>query len=724
MSELLIELFSEEIPSRMQAKARDDFGNLMLKFLTENKIYDIKKNSHNCFVGPRRITFLVSELNKTIKTEEEIKRGPRVDAPKEAVEGFLKAIGVKSVKDLSKTKVSKNEYYVYKIKEKQSEVKAIITEELPNLLQKMSGTWANQMRWGKGDYKIKWVRPLQNILCLFDGDIVDFKFSGIKTNNYTHGHRFLTDNKQIKINSYADYVKKLKENFVVFNQNERMEIISKKIEEICKSTKLHTLKGDLNFEKSTSIISEAVGNTEYPVVMQGKIDKKFMDLPEKVLVNTIKTHQKYFCLKNQHGNLIADFFFVSNINTKNNKNIIKGNEKVLCARLNDAKFYIDEDLKQPLEKRFELLTKIIFHEKLESIYCKINRMIPLAKFIALWVPHSDILLAERAAMLAKADLTSLSVTEMPELQGYLGSYYAKVQGEDKKVCDAISEHYMPVGQNDNLPQTALGQVISLADKFDTIIAMFLIGEKPTSSRDPFALRRATIGIIRIIRENRLDLPLILVVNKSLNTFKHKIYKSNKKTTGENIKHQKNRVKTEIIEFFVERLKIYFKDLGYRADIINEVFLKDIDLSNKKFNFDIIQIENKTKQIDQFIKKGNLKILGLYKRASNIVEDEEKKIGEKIFARPNARLFETVEERKLWAKVRKLKKIVSKLLKQEKYKEALEEISILGLYINNFFNKVMVNCESVDIKRNRLELLSQIRELFNQIINFSNIQIDS
>lgn len=724
MSELLIELFSEEIPSRMQAKACADFSNLMLNFLTEKGIYDIKKNGHDCFVGPRRITFFAKELNKTIKTEAVTRKGPKVDAPKQAVDGFIKAVGVKSVSDLDQIKTDKGEYYVYNAKAKQADVKSILSKELPSILQKMSGTWANQMRWNEGDHKIKWVRPLHNILCIFDGEIVDFEFFGIKTNNYTYGHRFLADNKQIKINSYADYSKKLKENFIVLDQNEKEEKIRTEIEKVCESKKLKTLDGDLNFERPTSIMSEAVGNTEYPVVMQGKIDDKFMDLPSKVLTNTIKTHQKYFCLQNKNGELVSDFIFVSNIDTKNNKNIVKGNEKVLRARLNDAKFYIDEDLKLSLESRFESLKNIIFHEKLGSVHSKITRMMPLAKFIAVWVPHSDILLVERATMLAKADLTSHGVIEMTELQGYLGSYYAKCQGEDEKVCNAIKEHYMPVGQNDSLPQSALGTVVSLADKFDTVISMFLVGEKPTSSKDPFALRRATLGIIRIIREGKLDLPLVLAINKSLNTFTHKVYKANKKDTGESIKSQRARTKEEIVEFFADRLKVFFKDLGYRTDIINAVFSNDVDLKNKKFNFDIIQIENKIKQINDFIEQGNLKVLALYKRASNIVEDEEKKIGETIFAKPNARIFETGEEKKLWLKIRKLKRITTKLLKQEKYKEALDEMSVLGLYINNFFNKVMVNCDNADVKKNRLELLSQVRGLFNKIIDFSSVQIDA
>jgi glycyl-tRNA synthetase beta chain len=724
MPELLIELFSEEIPSKMQAKACSDFSKLMLDFLTENGIYDIKKNGHDCFVGPRRLVFFARHLNTTVKTESVDRKGPNVNSPKAAVDGFIKAVGVKSVKDLDVVKTDKGEYYLYKTKAKQQNTKEILARALPTLLQKMSGMWANQMRWGNGSYDIKWVRPLHNILCLLDEEIIDFEFFGLKSNNHTYGHRFLENNKKIEVKSFEDYQKTLAENFVILSQNNREKIIRDGVEKICDEKKLKTLDDDLNFEKPTSIMSEAAGNAEYPVIMSGKIDDKFMELPDKVLINTIKTHQKYFCLKDKNGSLASDFIFVSNIKTKDEAGVIAGNEKVLRARLNDAKFYIEEDLKMPLEHRLESLKKVVFHEKLGSVYDKVNRMIPLAKLIAVWVPHSDLLLAERTVLLAKADLTTHGVAEMPELQGYLGSYYAKCQGEDQKISDAIREHYMPTGQNDDLPKTALGNVVSLADKFDTVISMFLVGEKPTSSKDPFALRRATLGIIRIIRDNALDLPLVLVIDKSLNTFPGELYKKNKKETGESAKSQRNLAKREIIEFFAERLKVFFKDLNYRTDVVNAVFEKDVDPDNKKFTFDIKQIENKVKQINEFITQGNLKVLELYKRARNIIEDEEKKTGEIIFSKPNFRLFERDEEKKLWMKVKQLKKATKKLIKHENYKEALDEMSVLGLYLNNFFDKVMVNCKDEHVKENRLELLSQIRYLFDRIVNFSSIQTDN
>ena len=703
----------------MQAQACTNFKNLMMNLLSSNNIVEDTKDC-SCFVGPRRITFFAKNINAKVKSEAIERRGPKTSAPEQAVNGFLRSVGAKSIKNLSKTKIKGVEYYLFKSKSKEVSSKDVIQQELPSILQKMIGLWQNQMRWGEGKSSIKWIRPLQNILCLFNSKVIPITFLNVESNNLTYGHRFLANNKELKIDSIKDYLKKLEKNYIILDQNKREQIIRTEVNKLANKKKCKVLDGDMNFENPNSIISEAVGATEYPVALSGQIDDKFIDLPEKVLIDTIKMHQKYFCLKDGKGALSKNFIFIANIKGSE-KNLINGNEKVLKARLNDAKFYIEEDLKFPLDSRLESLKKIVFHKKLGSVYDKVHRLTPLAKFITLWVPHSDLVLVERAVTLSKADLTTHGVDEIPELQGYLGGRYAQAQGENKKVCKAIEEQYMPVGQKDGLPKTELGTVLSISDKLDSIVGMFLIGEKPTSSRDPFALRRATLGIIRMIIENKLKLPLTIAINKSLNTFNHKLYKTNKKVTGESVKDQRKRVSKEVIEFFIDRLKIFLKDKGYKTDIINAVFYNDVQLNDKKFKFDIIKCENKIRQISEFVESKNVAILELYKRASNIVETEEKKIGEIIDDKPQSRLLREKQEKILFETLKEVKPKVLKLIKDGSYNEALMELSKLSTPLNNFFDKVMVNCKKESVKENRLELLSRIRNLFNKIIDFSKIE---
>jgi len=731
MTELLLELYSEEIPSRMQPDARKNLKELILKMFIEQDIFsqkEIDKNHTNFHIysSPCRLIFHTDTLPETIEKKAKKIKGPKTDATRQALQGFLKSQKLTNLKELKIEITEKGKYYFYETKEETILISEILSKNLPKVLQDLGNSWPKSMRWGNEDISIKWIRPLQNILCILDEKIIDFEFFNLKTNNKTYGHKCLTTSKELEINSYSDYFTKTKENFVIFDQNQRQEIIQQGVEKACKDLDFQALEKDLNIEKNTSIINEAIGATEYPVVLYGKIDRRFMDLSEEIIINTIKNHQKYFCLRNSFNKLVPHFIFVANIKSVKETEIIKNNEKVVRARLSDAEFFANEDLRTPLIERQKLLKNIIFHDKIGTLYDKTIRLTDLAKFISVWIPHTNILLTERAAELAKTDLTTNMVSELPELQGLIGSFYANKQNEEKEVSDAIAEQYLPAGKNDSLPKTPIGITLAISDKMDTLTSLFLTGEKPTSSKDPFALRRATLGIIRIILEYKLHLPLNLIINKSLNTFISKFYTTNK-IKGENVKKQKTRIRNELLLFITERFRIYLKDLGYKYDIVDSVISKElssqIKFDTKKHTYDIFTIYTKIDEIDKFTKHQHCEtVLNIYKRISNIIENYKKENKKtKISRIVYTQALKQDEEKKLYQTIKELNKITKQLNKEKKYIEILEEIYKIRNVVEKFFENVLINVEKKIHKNNRITLLQRLKNIFDQVADFSKIE---
>lgn len=724
MAEFLIELFSEEIPSGMQPKARDNFKKTIYNTLEKEGIFGKGFNDTdiNIYSGSHRLTCVINRLDSKITVEEKSKRGPRVNANERAIQGFLKSVGLKSVEELSTIKNGDAEYYYHEGSSKSFDTMKLLKKIMPIVLQKMITTWPKLMRWSEGSHEIKWIRPLKNIMCLFDGKVVDFEFFNLKSNNTTLGHRFLSDYKPMKIKDFADYKKKLESAYAILNHEDRAKTIKDGIEKLLNGTEFKTLDGDLDIQNDGSIINDAIGSTEYPVVLMGDIDKEFLKLPEKVLIKTVKAHQRYFCLRDTSGKLSSKFIFVSNIYLKGSYDeIIKGNEKVLRARLSDAQFFINEDLKKPLIDRVDALQGVVFHEKLGTVFDKISRIHHLAKVIAMYVPHTDITMIEKTSKLIKADLTTQGVAELPELQGYVGSYYAKQQELESDIVEAIREHYLPTGLHSELPVNPLGVTMAIADKIDTLVGMFLVDEAPTSSKDPYALRRAALGIIRIIKENKLNLPLKVVVNRAIMSYPHALHKQVSRISEDKWSEYKASTQNDICKFFIDRLVVLLKDV-YRHDIVKSVVDFDVDIEGNKNHIDIFAVIQKINQLNDFLsKEDNEFIPAIYKRVANILDAIPDAKG-LLPAGLSLKFLKSDEAKNLYSKVKDVSSSVKELVKDGFYVDALVKLGEIKEEIETFFDKVIVNAEDEKVRNQRVMLLNKIRDLFNLVTNFDLIEI--
>ena len=576
MPDLLLELFSEEIPARMQTGAARDLERLMVGAMTDRGyLFEGIKT----FSGPRRLTLAIAGLPaKQSDVREELK-GPKIDAPPAALEGFLKKTGL--TKDqLKVVQTPKGDVYMALIERAGRETPHVLAEIIPDVMAKLP--WPKSMRWKPGS-PVRWVRPLHSILCTFDGEFVPFSFAGISTGLHTCGHRFLSEGK-IEARRFDDYAQKLKANHVVLEVEERAAII---FEGIKQAAFVHSLE----MIPDEGLLAEVCGLAEWPTVYVGTIQDEFMDVPAEILQTSMRTHQKYFSLRDpKTGKMANRFALVANMVAKDGgKKIVAGNERVLRARLSDAKFFWDEDRKHSLESRVEKLKGIVFHAKLGTQFERVTRIEKRAGEIAGKI-GADVKLAQRAAKLAKADLTTGVVGEFPELQGVMGRYYALHDKEDAAVADAARDHYKPVGPSDAVPADKVSIAVALADKLDALTGFFAAGEKPTGSGDPFALRRAALGVIRILLENKLRYPL--------------------------------KLESDLLSFFADRLKVALKEKGVRHDLIDAVF----SLGNED---DLVRLVARVEALQAFLKSDDgANLLAGYKRAANILKAEEKKDGKK------------------------------------------------------------------------------------------------
>lgn len=716
MSEFLLEVYSEEIPARMQKQAAINFHKIFFDFFIKEN-FKINQDQISCFISSNRISLSVTDINKFQTSESSQKTGPKIDSPQKAIDGFIKAVGAKSKNDLIIIKNAKGQYYAFEQKASKIATTKILAKNIPALLQKMSNLWPKNMRW-QSDRNISWVRPIRNILAVFDGEIVDFQFANIKSSNKTYGHNLLS-RKELQVTNIDNYQDILRKNFVIFDQKERQNIIVQEIKNICNKRGLDLVE---NLADENQNLKDAVGLAQFPHVAIANIDEEFMSLPREILILTAKSHQKYFCLQDADGRLAPYFIFVSNV--KVTPKIIADNEKVLKARLRDAQFFIDEDLKVDFLERVSDLKKIIFHENLGTIYDKVKRLNVLNKFIALWIPNSNLVLANELANLAKNDLTTKCVAELPELQGVVGSYYAKMQRYNSDVCSAIAQQYLPTGPDSKIPQTPLGCLVSIADKVDTICGLFLVGQKPTSSKDPMALRRSALGIIRIIVDNDLTMPLRIVCEKSINSFSSKIIKAYYPgKNNKDIKLFRSQVVLEVVDFMLERIKFYLKQQkNIRSDIANalcENYLERIQ-DNKKF--DINKLVNKAIFINNFVDdKSNYNIISLYKRAANIVNIEEKKDKKKYEGMPHPMLIKSSYAKLLHKKAKFIAPKVRKAGRAGDYQQIFQLFAELEEPLNKFLENDKVNVDDEYVREARLLILANIRNLFNAVFNFSKIE---
>jgi glycyl-tRNA synthetase beta chain len=535
--------------------------------------------------------------------------------------------------------------------------------------------WPKSMRWKPG-VATRWVRPLHSILCTFDGETVPFSFAGISSGRHTKGHRFLAPGK-IEVRRFDDYAAALKKAFVVLEADERAAII---FEGVKQAAFIHGLE----LIPDEGLLAEVAGLVEWPVIFVGTIEDQFMDVPAEILQTSMRTHQKYFALRDpKTGKMANRFALVANMVAEDGgKEIVAGNERVLRARLSDAKFFWDEDRKRTLESRTTDLKGIVFHAKLGTQFERVERIAKLAGEIAKKI-GADPKKAERAARVAKADLTSGVVGEFPELQGVMGRYYALHDKEDADVADAIRDHYKPVGPSDAVPSGKIAICVALADKLDSLTGFFAVGEKPTGSGDPFALRRAALGIIRILLENRLRLPL--------------------------------EVSGELLAFFADRLKVALREKGVRHDLIDAVYA----LTHED---DLVRLVARVEALQAFLKTDDgVNLLAGYKRAANILKDEEKKDKTTFIGEVDEKQLAEPAEKTLFAALQKARSEIAPALAKEDFAGAMRHMAALRVPVDAFFDSVKVNAPDPRIRENRLHLLAALRATVHQIGDFSKIE---
>ncbi len=594
MSELLLEILSEEIPARMQAGAIQQLAQAIINKLGDN---NISYKNLSSYVTPRRMTVCIEGLPEKQNDSVIERKGPKVGANDSAIEGFLKSNNLLK-SDLTIQTTDKGEFYFAIIKQKGREVSQVLTEIITEVLNNF--IWPKSMRWGNHD--ITWVRPVHRIICLLSEKILPIKFGHIKAGDVTSGHR-IKGKETIKVKNFLDYSKQLKDNYIILCSAERKQIINNQINALIEQPRLRLVEDEL-------LLEEIVGLVEWPVVMLGKIDEQFIDLPEEVLISVMRTHQKYFALRDKDNKLAPYFIAVSNIEQKTDNLIIKGFERVLRARFSDARFFFDNDIKSKLSSKVDELKNIVFHEKVGSVYDKIERIKKISDYLAskLQLSETDKENIKEAARLSKADLLTEMVGEFPELQGIMGGYYAQAEGKNSYIVQAISQHYLPLGQNSTIPTNAVSYIVALADKLDSLISLFLVGEKPTGSKDPFALRRSALGIIKIILENKLELDLLEIISYIINQY----YPRDKFQSEYDSSH--------IEEFLKNRFKVILKESGYNSLV--EAVLETTQFHDRKSGYDYYHIYEKLRIFKQYLQEPDgQKLLELYKRANNLIDNK-------------------------------------------------------------------------------------------------------
>jgi glycyl-tRNA synthetase beta chain len=713
MSELLLELFSEEIPARLQSRAADDLKRLVVEGL---KARGLATGEARAFATPRRLALVIENVPAMSPGVSEEKKGPRVGAPEQAVSGFLKSAGLRALDEATIVKdEKKGDYYVARIDKPGRPAAAIIAEAVTETIAKFP--WPKTMRWGSGD--LRWIRPLRSIVCLYDGKVVPFEIDGLKSGQETRGHRF-HGNAPFTVRNFADYSRGLKERKVLLDGAARTERIAEQAQARARDI-------DLALVEDAALTAENAGLAEWPVVLMGSFDKEFLSVPAECLITSMRQHQKCFSVRDpKSGKLANKFVLVSNlIADDGGKAIVAGNEKVMRARLADAKFFWDQDLKKPLDEMAIALAGITFHEKLGTQKDRVERIKELAFEIAKAV-DADPQDARRAAELCKADLVSGMVGEFPELQGLMGRYYAEAAGAKPEIARAIELHYKPKGPTDTVPRAdegdAVAIAVALADKLDTLVGFWAINEKPTGSGDPYQLRRAALGVIRIVIENDLRVPLMTVfeaaavpVEKSMaDAQNHRGGKAVSAATTKWSGRDARVSSVDLLAFFAERLKVYLREKGARHDLIDAVF----SLGGQD---DLALIVKRVEALGEFLKTDDgANLLAGVKRASNILAIEEKKDKKSYAGEPNGSLLQEPAERDLAAAIAKVKFDTNAAINVENFEGAMRALSELRAPVDTFFDKVTVNVPDAALRENRLKLLSEIRAATLTVADFSKI----
>jgi len=685
MSEFFLELFSEEIPSSLQKSLREELLNSFIKEFNEKSI-SFKKSSS--FSTPNRLVILFEGLQKQITLKSEEIKGPNVKAPEVALEGFIRSNNINK-KDLFKQTIDKGEFYFFKTKSKKLNTQNLLEELVPSILHKIQ--WKKSMRWS--DFNLNWGRPLKSILAIFDKKKLTFNFHHLTSSNSTFIDKEFEEKKKIFVDfkDYNNFFKKLN---ITIDHNLRKNLIEKKLNDI-------SSKKNIIIENNPKLLNEVVDLTDQPNVILCEFDRKFLNIPKEILIITMQYHQKYFPTFDKKGNITNEFLVVTN--KKDINGLIKlGNERVVEARLNDAEFFWKKDKSQNLVKRVSMLKSMNYFKGLGTYFDKVQRMRKLGGML------SDELLiskdkVELSASICKVDLVSELVGEFPELQGIMGGYFAEAQGFEKDVCKAISEQYLPAGLNSKVPKKPYSVALSLADKIDTLVGFFGINQKPTSSKDPFALRRLALGIIKTIIENKKDFKIRDLISYSAGLY-----------LDQGFEFENKSLQTELISFLTDRLKFYMKEEKIRTDIIQA--------STSFLNLDqSVIVFGKAKSLNKFINKPNGKdVVSSFKRASSILESELKDKTIELSNTTDPGIFKSEFEKNLYKKINELRKYFQNINKDEDFEKSINNLAESKKVIFDFFDNVIVNEDDITIKKNRLELIQMLCKTFDYYVNFSLI----
>jgi glycyl-tRNA synthetase beta chain len=720
MPELLLELFSEEIPARMQARAADDLKRLVSDGL---KAEGLEIGKALAYATPRRLCLVIEDVPDMSPAISEERKGPRVDAPEKAIQGFLRGAGLSSIDEAEiVTDPKKGDFYVARREKPGRPAKEIIAQTILEVCNKFP--WPKSMRWGSHDFN--WVRPLHGIICILGGEVVPFEIAGVTSGNQTRGHRF-HGKAPFTVTNFEDYGRKLLDAKVLLPASERAASIAEQAEEVAKAAGLELVE-----DKALEL--ENAGLTEWPTVLMGTFEKDFLDVPAECLTSSMKAHQKCFSLRDpKTGQLTNRFLLVTNlIAADSGKEIIAGNEKVIRARLSDAKFFWDQDLKRPLDEMAVKLADVTFHEKLGTQKDRVERVAELAAELAESVdaPKED---ARRAAQLCKADLVSEMVGEFPELQGLMGRYYAEKAGTKPAIAKAIEEHYKPKGAGDTVPTDPVSIAVALADKLDTLVGFWAIDEKPTGSGDPYQLRRAALGVIRIVLENDLRVRLHQKINRAIdllpkgeqsNTVRTDLKEKIVQWRGDDVQSVsvretpiatvKKRLPPDLLSFFADRLKVHLREEGVRHDLIDAVFaLPGQD--------DLALVVKRVEALAEFLETDDGEnLLAGAKRAANILAIEEKKDATTYDGTPDGKLLSEPEERALEAAIAKVMFDTRAAIDVENFEGAMRALAELRNPVDAFFEKVKVNDDDPKVRENRLKMLAQIRTATLTVADFSKI----
>jgi glycyl-tRNA synthetase beta chain len=690
MPDLLLELLSEEIPARMQARAAEDLRKLVTdRLVAEGLTYEGAK----AFVTPQRLTLAVYGIPARQPDIKEEKKGPRVGAPENAVAGFLKAAGLKSISEAKVQPDKKGDFYIAVIDRPGRNAIDVIEDVLQATIATFP--WPKSMRWGAQSAtpgSLSWVRPLHSIVATFGPEteepaVVPLEFDIIMSGDETRGHRFMAP-APIKVRRFDDYVDKLEKAKVVLDPARRADTIRTDAKNLAFAQGFELVEDD-------GLLAEVAGLVEWPVTLMGSFEQAFLSIPEEIIRATIRNNQKCFVLRDpQTAKLVNKFILVANEEAiDGGKAIVAGNERVIRARLSDAKFFYETDLKTRLEDRLPRFEHIVFHEKLGTQAERIARITALAGELAPLV-GADVAKAERAAQLCKTDLLTEVVGEFPELQGLMGRYYAEAQNEDEAVAHACEDHYKPKGPDDLVPADPVSVAVALADKIDTLVGFWTIDEKPTGSKDPYALRRAALGVIRIAIDNKLRVPLKDVFLKA----------SKKFSAG-----------SDLLAFFADRLKVQLREQGARHDLVDAVF----SLSGQD---DLLMVVRRVEALGKFLDSDDGKnLLAGYKRATNIIRIEEKKDKREYTDAPDVKRYQLPEEKALAEAIDVVKKEASAAVGKEDFAAAMRAMAKLRPRVDAFFDKVTVNVDDKSLRENRLKLLNEIREATRAVADFSKIE---